>query len=427
MKLFKNVYVQPLSSISPSPPSPSSKPFQVSLGRYSGSEETSSATLKFGRITYLTERIFKPITEDYFWGFLARDILGLWAPRIVNSLHRGRVPYNPQSDPLYGKREKLEQWIHEKREGIRGLNYWNAWEETAREIQSGPGWMIAHSILFGVSMLQMKGKRALMMSHNELKHFFGLLGLALPQKDLEQFHRLPPSIQRERMLKAFLKKALNPNFEVAYHYALSADKIAQLKNRFASPAEKSFANWVQSEFGRQLRTESVRYGDILNAWIEDYTKLFRKPASQKAYLPKLLKLEMIFEELVDQINTRAKPHLAPADVSALRIQSALNPKETVRMTAQSFLSAMNKFATGLGEISKRIHPTQILDRASFQGVLEASRRDIVQRKFVLSPLATILGCVLAFYVAAISQNKKRVYPANRLIPLPNHSAGRSIE
>jgi hypothetical protein len=376
---------------------------------------------RFGRFNRVIEHVFKPITEDYFWGFLARDILGLWAPRIIVSLKRGRIPYDKTKDPDYGTRGPVEQKLHQWRQDIKGLNFWNGWEETAREVQSGPGWMVAHAALFGISMSQVAGKRALMMSHNELKHFFGLLSQAISPEDLAKLHTLPAPRQREVMLKAFLRKALSPNMAVAKQLLVGKERFSNVNLKFSTPSEAQMIQWVQKQFGKHFRDRAVPGDRVFEAWISHYTTLLRNPKQSVSGSKALTTLEHVFEELVDRSNTRARRILSPLDISAIRIQSATNPRETVRMTAQQFVNALNKFSTALGEITKQIHPAQPLDRSLLSGLLEKIRRQIVHRKFILSPLATLLGGGLAFYVAAISQSEARKYPANRLIPLPKHA------
>jgi hypothetical protein len=97
------------------------------------------ASPSFGRLSLIAEKFFQPVTENYLWGFMAQDVLGLWIPRIYSSLERGRIPYDRRKDTKYGTRTPQDQKRFEWWRTIKGLNYWNGWEETAREIQNGPG------------------------------------------------------------------------------------------------------------------------------------------------------------------------------------------------------------------------------------------------------------------------------------------------
>jgi hypothetical protein len=82
---------------------------------------------------------FEKITEVFIWGFLAQDMIALWLSRILNSLRVGRVPYDPKDDPQARNQpfhRQVKKWIAGN---VKGLNWINCREDSARETLTGPG------------------------------------------------------------------------------------------------------------------------------------------------------------------------------------------------------------------------------------------------------------------------------------------------
>ncbi|HEY9745797.1 MAG TPA: hypothetical protein V6C99_06225 [Oculatellaceae cyanobacterium] len=100
------------------------------------------------RFTDMTVPLFQRITEVYIIGFIMQDVIGMWVPRIGTSLKVGRVPYDPTQDPEAKDKpfkEQLALWV---KGNIKGLNWGNFQEETAREAATGPGLLVIPSIMY---------------------------------------------------------------------------------------------------------------------------------------------------------------------------------------------------------------------------------------------------------------------------------------
>jgi hypothetical protein len=80
------------------------------------------------------------ITEDFFAQFMVLDVLGLWVPRIWNSLARGRDKYEAENDPTWHPGLNEFQQTGKIMGGwLKGLNWGYFLEEAGREFLIGPG------------------------------------------------------------------------------------------------------------------------------------------------------------------------------------------------------------------------------------------------------------------------------------------------
>ena len=80
------------------------------------------------------------ITEDFFAQFMVLDVLGLWVPRIWNSLARGREKYEADNDPTWHPGLNEFQQTGKIMGGwLKGLNWGYFLEEAGREFLIGPG------------------------------------------------------------------------------------------------------------------------------------------------------------------------------------------------------------------------------------------------------------------------------------------------
>ncbi|MCA9789547.1 MAG: hypothetical protein KC462_07225, partial [Cyanobacteria bacterium HKST-UBA05] len=127
-----------------------------------------TATESFGlRASNTLARIFRPVLENIFAGIMVVDVFCYWIPRVWGALTRGAFDYDPDRDPqAYGK-QGWDRQKHVLNQRLKGLNWINAWEETMREVASGPALFIWPSILY-MMLKPGFGKRAAELPHAAL-------------------------------------------------------------------------------------------------------------------------------------------------------------------------------------------------------------------------------------------------------------------
>ena len=377
-----------------------------------------SSPAHFGSTLHtLSRAIFQPVTESYLIGFTVQDVIGLWFPRIFNSLERGRIRYNPAQDPDTSKRTESEQRNHAIKETIKGLNWWNGFEETAREVQSGPGYLLAQSIFVGIATSYWLGRRGLMMSVKNLDTYSCHLAQVLLSKQIN-LNSLNNSNSQRQILDKLLKQMtsqlkLNKHAELAIPAVLSPAEQKMLTN-----SEQILQSWLSKHF---TQATPVRIYDALNTWQKQYLNTLASPLKLAEKSKKLAPLEKVFEELVSQWNTKVKGITNPTQLLAFDLPKlpSIIPNKTIQSTieARPFLVNLEKFTTVIPTILKDLKPTS----QSVRSVINNFRNTSVVNKFWVCIIATILGCLNHFYVSAIAQSVKRKYPANRLIPLPQNN------
>jgi hypothetical protein len=111
---------------------------------------------------------FQKLTEVFLWSYIGVDLTCLWIPRITNSLLTGAVPYDPRQDPKAKDLPFPKQAARWASGNIEGLNWKNLYEETKREIASGPGILAIPALVF-IGARQILKKRPLELSYPALE------------------------------------------------------------------------------------------------------------------------------------------------------------------------------------------------------------------------------------------------------------------
>lgn len=91
---------------------------------------------------------FQNITEVFLWGFMAQDMVAMWLPRVWTSLQVGKQPYDPNQDPQMKDKpfgHQAKAWLANN---WKGLNWVNFFEETKREVATGPGLLAVPALAF---------------------------------------------------------------------------------------------------------------------------------------------------------------------------------------------------------------------------------------------------------------------------------------
>jgi len=129
--------------------------------------------VRFGSATHTTVNkfllpTFQKLTEVFLWSFLGVDLLCLWVPRITNSLVTGAIPYDSRQDP---SAQNLSfprlagRWVDRN---FMGLNWRNLYEESKREIGSGPGTLAIPAVVF-LGVRHVLNKRHMELSYHSIE------------------------------------------------------------------------------------------------------------------------------------------------------------------------------------------------------------------------------------------------------------------
>lgn len=381
--------------------------------------------MAFGNMSAVAQLFFQPITENYLWGFMAQDVLGLWLPRIWTSLERGRIPYDESKDPRAPYRSRSAQRRHAWMKTIHGLNYWNGWEETAREVQNGPGIFIGQGFMYAGAAAWMMGKRGLLIGYDDLKQYFGQLGQVLTPEMATQLAKKSPQMAHRTLTQQYLTHVLQGHFGAPAQRAQQilelAKPMSQADISLLSKSEQGLYHWLKKQFPTDVAKSSLNYDKVLKKWTQLYSQLTTKGYSQRQLAPHLPKLENIFEELVCHYNTTVKKVVDPTQLDHFVLPKLPKLDKAVTTSARGFLNTLEKFVTVMSETLRlgRQYNALSTANASVPKLLNYLERHLILKKFPLSVIATMIGSTVVTYTAILSQSPKRKYPANRLIPIPH--------
>ncbi|MBY0450804.1 MAG: hypothetical protein K2X01_09300 [Cyanobacteria bacterium] len=143
------------------------------------------------------EKVFQNIVEIFLWAFIAQDVVSMWVPRIEVSLTRGRVHYDPTTDPSNQGLTPRQQMAKSLVKNIKGLNWPNLYEETMREVATGPGVLMVPTVIYSIARRTF-GKQASEMGYQPLSkmaHTFMDHLKGADSKKLTQKHAYTQSVQ----------------------------------------------------------------------------------------------------------------------------------------------------------------------------------------------------------------------------------------
>lgn len=364
------------------------------------------------RFHALSRSIFQPVAESYLIGFTVQDVFGLWFPRIWNSLERGRIHYNPKHDPDAAKRSAaspMDQKRYALQQNLKGLNWWNGFEETAREVQSGPGYLLVQSIFVAAATAWCLGGRSLMMSvknldtyTSHLNHVLQTMGTPKSSTQIvsKLVHQMTGNLEGDRVSKL----AISPN-------------MSRAERQMLTKSEQHLQQWLGTHFKNNA---GVTFADAFKQWKKQYLQVLNAKSGLAKKSSALNPIEKVFEELVVQWNGTVKGVTNPTKMTLFelpKVASAIPGKVLQSsMDAHQFLLNMEKFSTTIPAVLKNLAGNKPV-----MTVLNTLRNSSVTNKFWVCVIATLLGGLNHFYVSAVAQSVKRKYPANRLIPLPQSS------
>lgn len=376
--------------------------------------------------------VFQPITEQFVYGFIAQDVIALWVPRIINALRRGREPYNPAEDPSVRAERPFQQWLHSIYMNAKGLNYTNATEETLREVETGPGLLIAQSVLYGAATAFMLGKLALVMGYSDLKAFKNTYVNMLKAPDMPNLLATSSTMKRAAFERNILHRfmaglLMDGHFKSGLREKLPIEHITN-----GTQDDKALIQLLQKAFPDRELTR-LTYKDVLGAWSTKWSELIVKPHkfADKGYLKHSDELESVLNRLVYWFNDNAgnlRQGVKPAKLNIMHVPQLGQHSET---SVSHFVENSRKFATfirdSIGMTRKKALNGAISGTgASLQkSLIQASEKLLKSSaisKMGLSLLATVFAGITVITVSAMAQRGK-TYPANRNLMLNNINPG----
>jgi hypothetical protein len=333
------------------------------------------------------------ISEDFFWQFMALDVLGLWMTRVRNSLIRGRQEYKPEQDPSFTPNLSEPQQMAKIAGGfLKGLNWRYFGEEAGREFTIGPGILILTAGLYGLYR-PLIGK-----------------GLFLPNQRLTQLG------------DTFGQQAAGSFQQAAQGFLHNLVPDADLKAAVAGPLQTWQDAWTHHAEKRHLyRTENptaLRARWALQRWAQD------KPFGGKIPLPEPLKALMASEQrwqtaearlkqAIFQYNEQHIPDLKYHRVNRLPI--TLLHREKGGLKANLVWEDIDTFFHQLGyfqEVASRMLTRHQQGAKSWAEAVTHTLNSVTRTKAIAVVMTTFLVGNYAQWLTRQLQGSKE-YPGNR--------------
>jgi hypothetical protein len=169
---------------------------------------------------------FQNITEVFLYGFLAQDMLAMWLPRVWSSLQVGKHSYDPNQDPKMKDKPfgaHMKAWLTAN---WKGLNWVNFFEETKREVATGPGLLAVPALAFVLNRAM--ANPAIELSASSIETLGEGLKTHLKEHCKDKTYTSGQKKEFIQDAKAYLKR-------------LFAD------TDFAKQNEQSISDWIESE------------------------------------------------------------------------------------------------------------------------------------------------------------------------------------
>ena len=414
---------------------------------------------------------FQLITENFTAAFLAQDVLGMWVPRSGNALIRGREIYDPQSDPDALKRPFVSQFFHASKETLKGLNYPNFKEEVGREVETGPGVLVAATAVFGLATSLLSGQTGLTMGRHELAAFTQTYSDLVQKMGSSHPHLFQtPDTTRvtHDMTEHFIERLLKPHFSAGRtaqplaHLADESGKAALLRG--LTPADRGLYEFLYEHVlpaGAPAKATTVTYEEALKQWGRRWidlhhtntdvslTKFFTwknlsNPLAyyrkRRAYLNQIGQFDNALNQLISRYNLSGPmvanfttTHVGEAG-KAVSVNFAQTPHRVSHLLIEGehgliptteFVRHMERFKDVITSSTRTAAKTVGTEWGRLPEFMvrsvNALERSIVKQKAVLSVLATILAGAVVVTVSGLSQQSK-AYPANRKLQLDGVNA-----
>jgi hypothetical protein len=368
-------------------------------------------SVRFGGLNDLLAKAMQPITEQFIWGFTFQDVMILWPSRILSSLRRGRDAYDIQKDPVMRTKPPLKQLAYSTYRNLKGLNYSNATEETLREVETGPGLLVAQSIIYGVAMVLMAGKAAMLMGYDQLKAYRGAFLKSLEQTPVlgQTAGFLSNKMTSSQLVEHFMENLLHPEFQ----YQTTGQRLIDL-SKLTHQTDKPLKELLGKMYPKATQ---VKYADAVKAWIKQWVSLKHNGRFiDKQHQHRSEELEHAFKRILYWFKEQVYKTPNPRSLHMVKVSLAKDP-----ITVDSMLHNIEKFKPYLEETLKSAKKTTPgASGASLKTALVNQSQRLLKKitinKFLLGGIATALAAGTVILVSALAQ-KGRAYPANRKLQL----------
>jgi hypothetical protein len=427
-----------------------------------------SGSLGQGLVNNILLPTFENIHENYLANFVATDVGGIWLARITTSLVTGRVPYDPRQDPEAQNLSMPHQVARYTLKNIQGLNWINFWEETKREIASGPGVLMASALTF-LAARQMLRKGTIVLPFPVIQ---GLCGgfrqhLAARGGDIRQESHYrkaladyiaslfdDPEMRATRLDTVTdlrkLRKSLgilidhprpigeadlrrlqeNPTLRPLLESSPELGKQLRMllgPPEAAAKARTAIAGQLEHRLLLQLARKSdtagrLTYGDYLDRWSRAWVDALFRPekdasskAAAKARETALQTLEQDLRETLEAFNRSQRLRTSPESLHRTRTARIRYGPDVAKPESKE-LSQLTWELRQWGDFARNAwtRGKQTAATTDWPRLVERLQKQLVTQKYFFGTVATVLSCFHMAHLAFWAQNHKS-YQATRLI------------
>ncbi len=400
----------------------------MSAGRLAAPTVTQTKSPQFGLMPMLQPAsFFQLTTENFVWNFFLQDVIALWIPRVINSLRRGRIPYDPQEDPSIREKKPLEQLLHSLYMNTKGLNYKNGVEETLREVETGPGIFIVPAVMFAIGSALMLGRLGVVLSSSDLKTYHTALMETMKSQALRKTGYFSSSVKldqaNQKMIQTFLDNLL---MKGKGHFTKQngLNRIIGIKPSLALPkSDQALVAFLQSLPGGKARLNQLTYGEALTAWIERWSKMSPKKGKMfdTEFVKQTQQMRTIFSRIAFYFNEKVLRFKNPAKLHDITLNL---PKGAHHATTsvEHFMECMRKFKPYAEDITQvaRKNLKGVSGTPNIRNVFYKAAEKVLtstrSSKLILSLSSLLLTGFTLLWISSIAQRGK-TYEANRTVRL----------
>ncbi len=359
--------IQSLAKSAPTPPSsiprhsPGAYGAAMGLGRASVVPSLANAA-QLDLMRGLSS-VFRPAAEIFIASIMVIDVFALWLPRVLGALFRGAdKPKAPKDASTLTKATTY----------LKGLNWNNAWEETWREVCSGPALFFWPTILFSMARKGFGGRAV------ELKQ-------PVLESLTERYSELTPS-------KGSKAKAL----DAGWHKLLP----------------KVFT---------ELETAPKEFKTFMDGWFKKFSQLLSEQpigSKNKEYVRKLEQHEKALMDKVLDLNRTHNPKKRFYKYD--HILASFGDKPSLKPVSEVFNTLVN-----FRDLVRTAKRKTAHESAALKPLLKGVYHRILRAKALYSVLS--VGITLAFLSRLVFwAQKNNNYPANRHVPLGGQKSASGV-
>ncbi len=361
-------------------------------------------------------KIFNLISEEYLYAFLALDVVALWITRILKGLDRGKITYDPKTDPKAKDMGPWEQLKYTWRKNIQGLNWANAREEALREILTGPGALIMPTLVYAYARNKYKGS-AMQLGYPAMVEMKNTYIDHLSRSHLNGITGKISAKEYTRNLSDFVVNLFDDPHGLHRKDPKYRELQEMLKHRIeiAHPATG--------------QTSRVTVREYIRSWADEWAKKATEPITKPPKIDGKSFDEMakeLKEALIHKYNRQVMPngaaHSGEVLVRTLQ-ESGKGGKPTSKIQLRSLDEVLNNLKY-FKDYANTVYETHTkTPNSKIAEVAEYGYRRLTRNKFVFAIIATLVASLYLFTLPRLVQ-KEGHYPANRLYQEGEENAGK---